>query len=215
MKYKTVLWLSGAIFWNLAFGFCMAQEAGFQPVKNPAETMAKIQANHRATETMRCHFTQEKLLSFMQDKVESKGIFTMKKGNKMRIEYTQPFAYLVVINGARLTVKDGKKITRLDTRSDKSFRQLNEILARSLQGDLQNIHGFTSQCFENKEFIQVKLLPSEQAMKEMYSEIKIMVDKKTNRMVEVELIEKTGDNTRMKFEQPEINKPVDDKIFEI
>src|SRR6478735_9902775 len=105
---------------------CFAQETGFMPMKDVSAFKSTLKETQSKTNTVKSQFVQEKHLSFMEDKVVSKGLFFLKKQGKMRIEYTSPFAYLVIFNGDKLYIKDGKKTTRIDTRTDKSFRQLNE-----------------------------------------------------------------------------------------
>jgi outer membrane lipoprotein-sorting protein len=196
----------------LSVNLC-AQEAGFLPVKNVDEVKAKIKSSHQNTQSFKSQFVQEKHLSFMEDKAVSKGEFSMKRERKMRIEYTSPFAYLVVMNGDKLTVKDGKKVTKIDTRSDKSFRQLNEVLVGSLNGDVDNVKGFDVKYFQSKEQYMVQLVPSSGQAIGLYDKIKVFLDHKTMQLARVDLIEKSGDVTKMKFEQIQTNLNIPDAAF--
>ena len=86
-----------------------AQESNFTQIKDLVAFKKQIQSKHSSTKTLKSQFTQEKNLSFMQDKLISKGVMLVKQEMKVRIEYTSPFVYLIVINGEKLTIKDGKK----------------------------------------------------------------------------------------------------------
>ena len=196
--------------------FCfqvLAQEASFLPVKNVDELKAKFKTAHQNTQTLKSQFVQEKHLSFMQDKTVSKGIFMLKREQKMRIEYTSPFAYLVIINGDKLYIKDGKKTTKIDTRSDKSFRQLNEVFMHSLKGDLENVKGFHVTYFEGKELYKVELIPTEEALKGLYNKINVFLDRQSLQLSRLDLSEKSGDITKMRFEQTQTNIDIPDATF--
>lgn len=190
-----------------------AQDASFNAVPNVPELKTKIQNTHKNSKTVKSLFTQEKHLSFMQDKVTSKGIFQLKHPGKMRIEYTSPFAYLVIINGEKIMVKDGKKVTKIDTRTDKSFRQLNAVLTHSLNGEIDNIKGFEAQFLQSKDYYLVNLTPSEAGMKDLFDKIKIYLDHTTLQVAKLDLLEKSGDVTKMKFEQIQTNVTIPDETF--
>ncbi len=149
----------------------------------------------------------------MQDKVTSQGIFMLKKQGKMRLEYTSPFAYLVIINGDKLYVKDGKKTTKIDTQADKSFRQLNEVLSHSLNGDIANIKGFQATYLQSKELYLVELIPTESGMKELFTKIKLYLDPHSYQVAKLDLLEKSGDLTKMRFEQTQTNIVLPDESF--
>ena len=131
----------------------------------------------------------------------------------MRIEYTSPFAYLVVINGDKLYVKDGKKTTKIDTNADKSFRQLNEVLSHSLNGDIASIKGFQATYLQSKELYLVELVPTEAGIKDLFTKIKLYLDPTSYQVAKLDLLEKSGDVTKMRFEHTQTNVAIPDDSF--
>ncbi|MGZ4036422.1 MAG: LolA family protein, partial [Bacteroidia bacterium] len=84
------------LFLMLVVNAAMAQS--FKPVKDTAALKLRIEAMSKATNAIESDFTQEKNLSVLSEKVNSKGHFSFKKENMLRWEYTTPYKYLIVIN---------------------------------------------------------------------------------------------------------------------
>lgn len=174
---------------------------------------AKLKEAQQKTNTVKSQFTQEKHLSFMEDKVVSKGLFYLKKQGKMKIEYMSPFSYVVVFNGDKLYIKDGKKTTKIDTKTDKSFRQLNEVMTHSMNGEIDQIKGFESKYFQSKDYSLVELTPNQAEMQKMFEKIKLYLHPQSLQVAKLDLLEKSGDRTHMRFEQTQTNIPIPDETF--
>lgn len=190
-----------------------AQENGYSPMKDVESFKAKLKEAQQKTSTVKSQFVQEKHLSFMEDKVVSKGLFFLKKQGKMRIEYTSPFVYLVVFNGDKLYIKDGKKTTKIDTKTDKSFRQLNEVMTHSMNGEIDQIKGFAAKYFQSKDYALVELTPNQAEMQKMFDKIKLYLHPQSFQVAKLDLLEKSGDRTEMRFEQTQTNVPIPDETF--
>ncbi len=188
------------------------QIPGFIPVKDVVGLKKLLKEKHQLTKTIKSNFVQEKHLSFMKEKSVSKGTMQIKEGKKIRIDYTTPFSYIIVINGDKLFIKDGKKLTKINIGADKTFSNLNDILLGSMKGDFDSSKDFTIKYFENKETYLLELLPSD-VTKGNFSAINIYLNKESLNVVKLEMNEKSGDITKMKFDQTEINSKIGDEVF--
>src|SRR3569832_1483004 len=83
----------------------MAQPKGFQPVKDVQAFQTALTRSNASVQTISSDFSQVKNLALLADKIKSKGKFFFKKEDKVRIEYTSPFSYLLVMNGGQIMVK--------------------------------------------------------------------------------------------------------------
>jgi len=115
-----------------------AQYQGYKPVTDMATFKQDFTATAQKTQTIKSDFVQEKNLSMLADKIVSKGKFWFKKNNLVRIEYTQPFQYLMVMNQNNVYIKDGQKENKMSTRSNKLFQQINKITVDCIQGTALN-----------------------------------------------------------------------------
>src|SRR5258705_1416838 len=96
-----------------------AQHAGYKPVADMPAFKEQFAAASRYTQTIKADFVQEKNLSMLSEKITSKGKFWFKKDNLVRMEYNQPFQYLVIINKNNVFVKDGQKENKISAKSNK------------------------------------------------------------------------------------------------
>ena len=74
-----------------------AQPKGYKPVGNVAAFQQALAKSTAALQTLQSDFVQTKHLSMLADKMTSKGKFYYRKEDKVRIEYTAPFQYLLVM----------------------------------------------------------------------------------------------------------------------
>lgn len=190
-----------------------AQDENFAPIKDLNGLKKLIKTKHANTKTIKSDFTQEKSLSFMDDKLLSKGIMKIKHEMKVRIEYTSPFAYLIVINGEKLWIKDGKKVTKINTGAGNPFSKINNILLNTLQGNFENIKGFDANYLENKKQYLLELTPTEIDTKKLFKKITVYLNHETLEIMRMDMLEKSGDITKMTFTNTEQNTPIADEVF--
>ena len=203
--------------------FCMclpvillqAQHAGYKPVADMAAFKTLFSAAAQQTQSVKADFIQEKTLSLLSEKISSKGKFWFKKDNLVRMEYSQPFQYLVVINKNNVLVKDGQKENRISTKSNKLFQQINRMMVDCVQGTALNNPDFTVAAFENAGAWLVELTPVVKGMKDYFKNINIVLSKKDYSVNKLEMYEQSGDNTIISFINKELNAPIADTLFAI
>ena len=115
---KSAVWLL-----CLLFIYCrlQAQYPGFTLLTNTADFRQQFSAAAHQTNSIKSDFSQEKTLSMLSDKIISRGKFWFKKENRVRMEYTQPFSYLMILDNGRVYIRDGQKENKLYYRFRKSF----------------------------------------------------------------------------------------------
>ena len=78
---------------------CLSLHAQTKVSAAQAKTMiAKINAAAAKIRTIQCDFQQTKTLSFLNDKMVSKGVMSYDHAGKLRWEYTSPYSYVFIIN---------------------------------------------------------------------------------------------------------------------
>src|SRR5688572_18019061 len=83
-----------------------AQHTGFVPVKDLTAFKSNFKKESSAISSITSNFTQEKVLTALTEKITSSGTFRFKRDSKVRLEYTKPFSYLMVMNGDKMLVRD-------------------------------------------------------------------------------------------------------------
>ena len=192
-----------------------AQYPGYSPVTDLAKFKTDFSAATLKTNSIKSDFTQEKNLSMLSEKIVSKGKFWFKKESQVRMEYSQPYQYLMILNKDKVFVKDGQKENKISTKSNKLFQQINKIMIDCMQGTALNNPDFKTRVFENKNNSLVELTPLTKAMKELFKSFNVIVDKKDFSVVSIEMQELSGDNTLIRFTNKELNATIPDALFTI
>lgn len=191
----------------------LAQDAGFKPMKDVAGFTTKFDAASKKLTSINSDFIQEKHLSMMEADIKSNGKFKYKKENKVRLEYTSPFQYLMVLNNGKMYIKDGNKVNKFDTNSNKMFRQINDMMVSTLRGDVLHSKNYAVKYFENESHYLLELNPQEKTIKEMMQTIKIQIDKKKLFVTTIQMMELSGDYTKMIFQNITQNAALNDSEF--
>ena len=200
----------------LSAGFLSkAQYAGYGPVADLAKFKAAFAVAAQKTSSIKSDFTQDKNLSMLSEKITSKGNFWFKKDSRVRMEYNHPFQYLMILNKDKVYIKDGQKESKVSTKSNKMFQQINKIMIDCMQGTTLDNTDFKTRVFENKTNALVELTPVTKGMKEMFKSINVIVDKKDFSVTSIQMLELSGDNTIMRFTNKELNAAIPDTLFDI
>ncbi|MEO5682574.1 MAG: outer membrane lipoprotein carrier protein LolA [Chitinophagaceae bacterium] len=192
-----------------------AQYAGYKPVADMPKFKELFAAASQRTQSIKADFTQEKNLSLLSEKITSKGKFWFKKDNLVRMEYNQPFQYLVIINKTNVFVKDGQKENKISTKSNKLFQQVNRMMVDCVQGTALSNPDFKVTVFENAGAYLIELLPVVKGMKDYFKNINIVLSKKDYSVNKLEMYEQSGDNTVISFINKELNASISDALFAI
>ena len=199
----------------LTFNGLQAQYPGYTLVKDLSQFNKEFAAAAKNTHTIKSDFIQEKNLSMLSEKIVSKGKFWFSKDSKVRMEYTQPFNYTMVINKDRVYINDGQKENTISTKSNRIFQQIIKITLDCVQGTAIQNKDFNTRVFDNKSNYLVELNPVNKGIKDYFSRIKIFIDKKDYSVSSVEMVELSDDNTIIHFTNKSLNAPIPEQLFAI
>jgi len=192
-----------------------AQHGGYT-LSNHPETFRKSFSEATASiESIQSGFSQEKTLTMLSEKMNSTGKFWYKKKDKLRMEYIQPYPYLMILNGGKIFVKDGQKENQFSANSSKIFQQVNRILIDCVSGNMLNNPDFQARIYENAGSFLIEFQPVAKNLKELYKNINIVIDKKEYTATVVEMIEVSGDKTIIRFQNKVLNASIPDSVFNI
>lgn len=167
------------LFFLLVSGYYVqAQYAGYKLLVDANDFKTKFAAVSQKTNTIKSDFVQEKELSMLSEKIVSKGKFWFKRDNAVRMEYTSPFQYLMIINGGKIYVKDSQKENKISAKSNKLFEQINKVMMDCVNGSALSNPDFTIRFFEGSESYLAELSPVNKNLKGLFKNINLIVGKK-------------------------------------
>ncbi len=190
-----------------------AQPQGFTIIKNIDALKQNLVRNNNATQSISADFRQVKNMKMLNDKVSSSGKFYYKKNNRIRIEYTSPFQYILIMNAGSIIIKDGSKTSKMNTRSSKSLQSANKIMMDCMTGSVFNNKDFKVAAYENRSQYLLQMTPLASSMKSLFSHIDIYLEKSDYSVSKLLLNETGGDFTDMNFINRKKNVSLNDALF--
>ncbi len=208
---KKVLFICLAL---LSTNYSNAQDYTPMEKKNRMKEIIREMAAH--TTSIQSDFVQEKQLSFLTEKITSKGKFYYKKTDKIRWEYQEPFEYLILFNGADILIKDSDKTSHFNAEENPMFSEINKMMMGTVNGSLfANEEQFKTTAFESKTDYKLQLIPLQSEMKSMIHSIHIFIDKQDLQVSRIQINESKEDYTQIHFTNRKINHALPKDIFSI
>jgi outer membrane lipoprotein-sorting protein len=203
------------VFFLLISIVARAQPKGYEPVPDLPQFQQRLAASTKALQSLQSDFVQTKQMALMAEKITSKGIFYYRKEDKVRIEYTSPFIYLLVMNAGQILVKDEQKSTRVNARGSKVMQSVNRIMVDCMRGSVFTNPDFNVTAFQNAKGYQLALIPASAAVKGMFTRIDVFLTKSALDVERLTMSEKGGDITQMDFKNQRKNTTLNDALFKV
>lgn len=165
-------------------------------------------------QSLQCRFVQQKTSSMLAEPSVAEGTMHYASPDRLRWEYTKPYAFALVVNGERIVkVADGKAEV-LDAKSGRMYQGMVNIIMGSASGkNLFDTTVFEVALFDDGQFWKAEMMPKRRDMKRMFSQLVFRFDKKTQTISQVEMVEAGGDVTSIRFEGIKLNEAISDEVF--
>ncbi len=182
------------------------------------EAKVKQQINSVASKmkTMQCDFVQTKYIKMLNDKMVSKGKMYYQQSDKLRWEYSSPYAYSFVLNGSKVLISRGKRNDVVNVNQSKFFKEIARIMMNSVVGKcLTDTKDFKTNITGTQSEYIATLYPKQKQMQQMFQKIILHFNRQKSIVFKVELIEKKGDRTIIELLNVKTNAPIDAKVFTV
>ena len=178
------------------------------------EVIASLTKAATSMQSMQCRFVQEKTSSMLAEPSVAEGTMHYAAPDRMRWEYTAPYAFALVVNGERLVkVTDGKAEV-LEGNAGRMYQGMVNLIIGSASGKkLFDTTVFDIVLYDDNGFWRADMTPKRRDMKRMFSQLVFRFDKKTNGISRVEFVEAGGGITSIQFEEIKVNEAISDKVF--
>jgi len=187
----------------LSTRLCFAWADTWDGLKAAAGTISSVSAT----------FVQEKHMKVLVRPLISEGLLFFKTPDSLRWEYQRPIKSILITH-AGITKKyiqqNGKLIA--DTAAGTPAMQfvIDEI-SRWLKGRFDENPLFTASLEPGRRII---LTPNYKGLADMIQRIELVLSNRPGIMDSVRIYESENSYTLLKFAQVELNRPLDDKLFE-
>lgn len=172
----------------------------------------KVKARADKTQSISSDFTQYKHLDFLSNDIESTGKLSFKAPNTVKWEYVEPFVYSVLFKGETLYINNEGDKSNVDIGSNKLFKELNVLITSSIKGDMFTAEHFSISYFKKAKNSVVHFAPKDQKLAEFIKIFHITFNS-IGDVLEVKMIEPSGDYTQIIFSNRVVNKAIPDAVF--
>ena len=166
-------------------------------------------------QSMQCRFVQEKTSTMLAEPSVAQGTMHYAALDRMRWEYTDPYAFALVVNGDRIVkVTDGKAEV-LEGNAGRMYQGIVSIVMGSASGKkLFDTSTFDVAIYDDGALWKAQMTPKRRDMKRMFSQLVFRFDKKTNGIDRVEFVGSNGDVTSIRFEEIILNEAIGEEKFQ-
>ncbi|MGV6829748.1 MAG: LolA family protein [Flavobacteriales bacterium] len=181
-------------------------------VAEATQLKKKVKQQAAITNTISSDFTQYKHLDFLTNDMVSSGKLVFQSPDIVKWQYLKPFEYVVLFKNETIFINDQGHKSQVDIGSSDLFKQLNQLIINSVKGDLFNDDEFEITYFKVAKNSQVHFKPKDKKFANYIQEFQITFNAK-GEVIEVKMIEPTGDFSNIVFSNRIINKNLDASIF--
>ena len=195
---------------------CLVQCHIFAQKVNEAKVKQQINNVAQSMKTMQCDFVQTKYIKMLNDKMVSRGKMYYKQSDKLRWEYTSPYAYVFVLNGNKILISKGKRSDIINVNQSKIFKEIARIMMNSIVGKcLTETKDFKVSITGGEAEYVATLYPQQKQMQQMFQRIILHFNKQKSTVEKVELVEKKGDKTIIELQNVKMNTSINAKVFTV
>ena len=211
MKKKTILLV---LFVLLGVSVWAQNEKPLTEIESQ-KVVAELTEAAVSMQTLQCRFMQEKISSMLTEPMVAEGTMHYAAPDRLRWEYTKPYAFALVVNGERIVkVTDGKAEV-VDGKSNRMYQGIVSIIMGSASGKkLFDTSVFDVVMYDDNEFWRAEMTPKRRDMKRMFSQLVFRFDKKSKVISRVEFKEAGGDITSIRFEDIKLNEAIGEGKFQ-
>ena len=198
------------IFLSLSLGLivllpCLAFADSFEQLRKDAADIKTVQAR----------FVQKKQMKILSKPLVSEGRFFYAAPDSFRWEYLKPLRSIIISGKgeAKRYIMSGGKMTEDKSGGVQAMRIVLGEVVNWMSGRFDRNPSFKASLKEGTNTL-ITLVPAGQNMAGMIEKIEISVAKKTMAIKSVKIIEGENAATVIDFTDVEINKAINDSVFQ-
>lgn len=175
------------------------------------EVVKRLKEVQEKTKDFSADLHQEKKLSLMKEKIVSRGRIRFKKPDKVSIEFFHPESSQMVFDGKTVLLyyKEEKLAERYSLRSNPMAERYLLFSKDPFQEKLAEWR-----ILEDREsFLVMEIIPK--VKDPLFVKTRLRVSKKDWMVIGMEMIEKNGDTTSIRYSNMKVNIGLTDSDFEI
>ena len=180
-----------------------------------ADSFDQLRQDSANIKTVKARFVQKKQMKILAKPLISEGRFFYAAPDSFRWEYLKPLRSIVISNKgtAKRYIISGGKMVEDQSGGVQAMRIVLDEVANWMSGKFDRNPSFKASVKEGTNTL-ITLIPAGQNMAGMIEKIEISVAKKTMAIKSVKIIEGENAATVIDFSDVEINKAINNSVFQ-
>jgi outer membrane lipoprotein-sorting protein len=180
-----------------------------------ADNFEQLRKDAAKVKTIQARFVQKKSMKILSKPLISQGLFYYVAPDSFRWEYLKPLKSIVIAHNGETKryIFSGGKMIEDKTGSVQAMKIVLNEIAAWMSGKFDQNPSFAATLKEGAS-IEITLTPVEKNMAGMIEKIKLTLSKKEKAVKSVKIIESANAFTQIDFSDVQINKVINDKIFQ-
>ena len=186
-----------------------------EPAGAPAPLLRRLEQAASGVSTLASDFVQEKHLAMFKTVVTSRGRFHYRKPDRLRWELTEPVASGFALNGnqGRRWHQRTGRTESFDIRQDPIMKAVSDQIFAWANADFAGLGRTYRILILSEHPVSLRLEPLPAAMAASLDHLRITFSPDGKFVRAVEIHEKDGDSTRIRFVDTVVNPPLGPDLF--
>jgi outer membrane lipoprotein-sorting protein len=186
-----------------------------EPAGSPAPLLRRLEQAASGVSTLASDFVQEKHLAMFKTVVTSRGRFHYRKPDRLRWELTEPVASGFALNGnqGRRWHQRTGRTESFDIRQDPIMKAVSDQIFAWANADFSGLGRTYRIRILSEHPVSLRLEPLPAAMAASLDHLRITFSPDGKFVRAVEIHEKDGDSTRIRFVDTVVNPPLGPDLF--
>ncbi|MFH0944950.1 MAG: outer membrane lipoprotein carrier protein LolA [Planctomycetota bacterium] len=171
----------------------------------------------KKVQSLRADFVQERHVSLFLDPLESRGICSFERPDRLRWEVVKPYASLLILNGrgvAKFDRVEGE-LRKMKLGGEDLLREVLGQITDWIQGDFSRADEMYALTLEKGADFRLRMQPRSEKLSKMIRAVELFVDPETHRVTKVVIREPGEDYLEIRFEQEQLNIKFDPSTFSL
>ena len=191
-----------------------AQTGNMLSATEAKEVMQSLTQAASQIKTLQCAFVQQKSSALLAENAVAKGKMLFRSPDRLRWQYTEPFAYTLLVRGDSVTVQSAGQTQGETAANSRLQKAVSGMVTGMVSGRrLFDENAYEIQLFDHGTLWKAEMRPKSRNMKRMFNRLTLSFDKQTRLLSELVIEETGGDWTSIRFKEVRTNLPVSENMF--
>lgn len=160
-------------------------------------------------------FEETKHVKVLKNSSKSSGILRFKN-DKLLWQYNEPKTNALLFTANKMMVKNEKgKVSTIDLNKNKRFRQLQQLMMSSYNGNIFDEKNFVIEYFKGTTQKWAVLKPISKDMGKHIKEVTFWFKNGENTVSEIKIVENNNDYSLIKLKNKKLNASISEQMFQL